>query len=132
LLRSGRKDSDGISIHPQSPLVLPVAVGRPAAFGESPALYELFDGRQPYVVPANTVRFMAPPGRLTVSARWEAGRATFRTAQGSKMVAEHTFTSGVPSAGNETIRMNLYVYDDGRHPPQHDSEVGIEKFEFLP
>jgi hypothetical protein len=87
---------------------------------------------QPYVVPANTVRFMAPAGRLTVSALWEAGRATFRTAQASKIVAEHTFTSGVPSAGNETIRMNLYVYDDKRHPPQHDSEVVIEKFEFLP
>jgi hypothetical protein len=87
---------------------------------------------QPYVVPANTVRFMAPPGRLTVSARWEAGRATFQTTQGSTVVAEHTFTSGIPSAGNETIRMNLYVYDDKRHPPQHDSEVVIEKFEFLP
>ena len=87
---------------------------------------------QPYVVPANTVRFTVPPGRLAVSARWEVGRVTFKTTQASKLVAEHTFTSGVPSAGNETIRMNLYVYDDKRHPLQRDSEVVVEKFEFLP
>jgi len=93
---------------------------------------------QPYVVPANTVRFMVPPGRLTVSARWDAGRVTFKTARGSGLskasglVAEHTFTSGVPAAGNEKIHMNLYVYDDKRHPLQQDSEVVIEKFEFLP
>jgi len=87
---------------------------------------------QPYVVPANTVRFTAPPGRLAVSARWEAGRVTFKTTRASKTVAGHTFTSGVPSAGNETIRMNLYVFEDKRHPVLHDSEVVIEKFEFLP
>lgn len=87
---------------------------------------------QPYVVPANTVRFMVPPGRLTVSVRWEAGRATFKTTQGSTVVAEHTFNSGVPSTGNETIRMNIYAYDDKRDLLQHDSEVVIEKFEFLP
>jgi hypothetical protein len=87
---------------------------------------------QPYVVPANTVRFMVPPGRLNVGARWEPGRVTFETYQASKLVAEHTFTSGVPSAGNERIRMNIYVYDDKRHPLQNDSEVVIEKFEFLP
>ncbi len=87
---------------------------------------------QPYVVPANTVRFMVPPGRLSVSARWDAGRVDFKTARGSQVVAEHTFTSGVPSAGNERVHMNIYVYDDRRHPLQHASEVVIEKFEFLP
>ena len=90
---------------------------------------------QPYVVPANTVRFMVPPGRLTVSARWDAGRVDFKTLRGSglgDLVAAHTFTSGVPAAGNERIHMNLYVYDDKRHPLQQNSEVVIEKFEFLP
>ena len=37
---------------------------------------------QPYYVPANVVRFTAPPGPLTHSFRWEPGRAAFRTIRG--------------------------------------------------
>lgn len=93
---------------------------------------------QPYVIPANSIRFNAPPGALTYLLRWEPGRATFRTVRGSasnfagKAVAEHVFTSGVQSSGRERIHMNLYVFRNQRHPLQHDTEVVIEKFEFLP
>jgi hypothetical protein len=93
---------------------------------------------QPYVVPANSIRFNAPPGDLTYSLRWEPGQAAFRTVPGSisnlaaKAVAEHVFTSGVQSSGRERIHMNLYVFRNQRHPLQHDTEVVIEKFEFLP
>jgi hypothetical protein len=93
---------------------------------------------QPYVVPANTVRFNAPAGILTYLMNWQPGRVSFKTMRGSKsnddsdVVAEHVFTSGVPSAGNERIHMNLYVYGNNRHPLQHEFEVIIEKFEFLP
>lgn len=93
---------------------------------------------QPYVVPANTVRFAAPAGALTYWMNWQPGRVSFRTTRGStsnkasEVVAEHVFTSGVPSAGSERIHMNLYVYDDRRHFLQHEFEVVIEKFEFLP
>jgi len=92
---------------------------------------------QPYFVAANTKRFEAPGGTLTHWMVWETGRVSFRTAHGSssKMsndVAEHVFTSGVPSPGNERIHMNLYVYDDHRNPLRHESEVVIEKFEFRP
>ena len=93
---------------------------------------------QPYVVPANTVRFNAPAGALTHWIDWEPGRVSFRTARGSSSnpaanpVAEHVFTSGIPSPGNERIRMNLYVFGNKRNPLQHETEVIIEKFEFLP
>jgi hypothetical protein len=93
---------------------------------------------QPYVVPANTFRFNAPPSTLTYSLRWEPGRATFKTVPdsavnfASKAVAEHTFTSGVPSSGRERMHINLYVFANKRNPLQHDTEVVIEKFEFLP
>ena len=92
---------------------------------------------QPYYVPANTVRFMTPPGTLTYRLRWEPGRASFRTDHGSAsgksgLVAEHVFTSGVPSPGNETVHMNLYVFNNKRNPLQHASEVIVEKFEYLP
>jgi hypothetical protein len=93
---------------------------------------------QPYVVPANTMRFAAPAGPLTYWMVWEPGRVTFKTVRGaqssngSAVVAEHVFTSGVPSAGNERIHMNLWVYSSKRHPLQHEFEVVVEKFEFLP
>ena len=89
---------------------------------------------QPYVVPANTVRFNVPPGPLTYWMDWQPGRMSFRTIgrSGKSLVAEHLFTSGIPTAGNERIHMNLWAYANKRNPPQHESEVVIEKFEFLP
>ena len=93
---------------------------------------------QPYVVPANTVRFNTPPGTLTWWADWQPGRVAFRTIRGSSSnmdidrVAGHVFTSGVPSPGNEKIHMNLYVFGNRRNPLRHESEVIVEKFEFLP
>jgi hypothetical protein len=93
---------------------------------------------QPYIVPANTVRFDAPAGPLTYWMDWEPGRVSFKTIRGSgsnnpsDVVAQHVFTSGVPSAGSERIHMNLYSYGNKRHPLQHEFEVVIEKFEFLP
>ena len=93
---------------------------------------------QPYYVPANAVRFLAPPGVLTYSMRWQPGRVSFKTIRGSvstpgsEPVSEHTFTSGVPSPGNEWIHMNLYVFDNKRNPLRNESEVIIEKFEYLP
>jgi len=93
---------------------------------------------QPYIVPANTIRFDAPAGPLTYWMDWEPGRVAFKTIRGSgsskqsDIVAQHVFTSGVPSAGSERIHMNLYRYGIERHPLQRDFEVVIEKFEFLP
>jgi hypothetical protein len=93
---------------------------------------------QPYIVPANTIRFDAPAGVLTYWMDWEPGRVAFKTIRGSRphgvsdVVAEHVFTSGVPAAGSERIHMSAYSYGNQRGPLQHEFEVVIEKFEFLP
>jgi hypothetical protein len=93
---------------------------------------------QPFYVPANVVRFMAPPGVVTHSFRWEPGRASFKSVVGratgasAHIAGEHVFTSGVPSAGGESVRMNLYPFDNKRNPLRSASEVVIEKFEYLP
>ena len=93
---------------------------------------------QPYYVPANVLRFMAPPGALTHSFRWEPGRVTFRTVRGSTtdneshVVAEHVFTSGVPSPGSESVHLNLYIFGNADKSLQKEVEVVIEKFEYLP
>lgn len=93
---------------------------------------------QPFYVPENTFRFNLPAGVLTHSFHWEAGRATFRTFRGtekdtnSRPIAEHVFTSGVPSPGVESARINLYIFRNAKVPIQNENEVVIEKFEFLP
>lgn len=91
---------------------------------------------QPFYVPANVARFMAPAGILTHSFRWEPGKVTFRsvsgdgTVNGTPAVAEHVFNSGVPSPGGEVVHINLYVF--GNNTLQSEAEVVIEKFEYLP
>jgi hypothetical protein len=89
---------------------------------------------QPYYVPANVVRFSVPSGPLTYSFRWEPGRASFKTVRrlGGETVAEHAFTSGVPLPGGEAVHMNLYVFANKQSPLQHEAEVVIEKFQYLP
>ena len=86
----------------------------------------------------NVVRFNAPPGALTHSFRWEPEKVLFRTVRGavttsgSDVVNEHTFTSGVPSPGAESIHLDLYLFGNEKNPLQKDSEVVIEKFQYLP
>jgi hypothetical protein len=96
---------------------------------------------QPFHVPANVARFTAPAGVLTHSFRWEPGRMVFKTvrstelgktARGTEAIAEHVFTSGVPSPSIESVRLNLYVFRDAKIPLQNGAEVVIEKFEYLP
>ena len=98
------------------------------------AQYEI----QPFYVPANVARFTVPSGVLTHSFHWEPGRVSFKTVRGSvtdsvsQVISEQVFTSGVPSAGVESVRMALYVYGRTDNPVQNDAEVIIEKFEYLP
>jgi hypothetical protein len=91
---------------------------------------------QPYYVAANVWPFVAPAGVLTHTLRWEPGRLTAKTFRGSgaegAVVAAHTFTSGVPSPGNENLRMNLYVFRRSAIPLRRGTEVVIEKFEYVP
>jgi hypothetical protein len=93
---------------------------------------------QPYYVPVNLFRFTTPAGVMTHSLQWEPGRASFRSVRGgettgrSRILAEHVFTSGVPSPGSETIRLSFYVYGKTRTPLQNEAEVVFEKFEYLP
>jgi len=85
---------------------------------------------QPYYVPANVYRFQASRARTTYSFDWQPGRVAFQ-ASGTKG-AKHIFTSGVPSPGDERVRMNFYVFGKTRTPQKRGAEVVIEKFEYLP
>jgi len=93
---------------------------------------------QPYYVPANFVAFRVTPGAYTHSFRWEPGKAMFSTVAGSgkgsdgRVINQHVFTSGVPSPGAESVRIALYVFNQGQIPLKNENEVIIDKFEYLP
>ena len=93
---------------------------------------------QPWDVAANAVRFMNPPGKVTYWLKWEPGSVLFRASRGSGAwpgmgaIAEHQFTSGVPSAGDERLTIGLYAYNSSPFPLQHEAEIVIESFEYLP
>ena len=93
---------------------------------------------QPYYVPANSVAFRSPPGLYTHSFRWEPGKATFSTVAESantgdgRVINQHVFTSGVPSPAGQSVRIALYVFNQGPVPLKNENEVIIDKFEYLP
>ena len=47
-------------------------------------------------------------------------------------MSEHVFASGVPSSGNERLRLNLYVFRRGAQPLTSGAEIVVEKFEYIP
>ena len=93
---------------------------------------------QPYYIPANIVRFRVPAGALIQSIQWKPGQAIFTTATESsnpakqQVIHEHAFTAGVPAAGGDAVRINFYVFAKGQTPLKNDSEIVIDKFEYLP
>jgi hypothetical protein len=92
---------------------------------------------QPYNVATNVSLFAAPEGKLVHTIHWEPGRISFRTVRGTgsaaaDVVAEHEFTSGVPAPGIESIRMNHYVFRHGLPVESDESEVVVDRFEYLP
>ena len=88
---------------------------------------------QPYYIPTNIVRFRVPSGALTHSFRWEPGEVTFSTTSPSgHAINQHVFTSSIPTPGAESVRISLYVFSLGEIPLEHENEVVIDKFEYLP
>jgi len=91
---------------------------------------------QPFYVPENTSRFSVPPEYSPIPSAGSRGAfcSGHRAGQTRKAktgtVAEHEFTSGVPTHGSESVRMTLYVFRT-RRTIQYGNEVVIEKFEFL-
>jgi hypothetical protein len=97
---------------------------------------------QPYTVAGNQVTFTEPPllNQTTHSLQWAAGSAAFRSLRGhyasapnpGAVIAQQTFTKGIPVAGGENARMNLWLFE-GRQPSNRQSvEIIVNKFEFAP
>jgi hypothetical protein len=103
-------------------------------FGD-PAIKNAQFSLLPFNIPANLHRFTLPRGAFTHSIRWERGRLTFQTQETGgppREVAEHVFTSGIPTPGGERIHINLLAYGDSQAPQKNAVEVVIEKFVYFP
>ena len=124
-------DGPAVALHGRE---MAITIGRHGKRPEENGRYII----EPVDVPANRSNFFAPAGALTHQMRWEPGRATFRTFRGARAggdarpIAEHAFTSGVPGAGNETIRFSLYVFQSSPTPMQRPAEVVVRRFAFVP
>jgi hypothetical protein len=112
-----------------------IEIGR---WGDSASQFNAQYGIQPFYVPGNVAQFTEPAGILTHTLRWESGRASFTTFQGSSLrpgrtiLSQHTFTAGVPTPGQEEVEIMLYAVASDRSPLQKDNEVVVERFEYLP
>ena len=104
---------------------------------------------QPYTVAGNQFTFNEPAGlpRTTHSLVWTPPAsvgaqpsAAFKSIGGhaetstdpSLRIAERTFTQGVPPAGGENARMNLWLFEGRAPTDRRDVEVVIKGFEFVP
>jgi hypothetical protein len=96
---------------------------------------------QPQSLPINISRFVAPPGKLQHTIEWRAGKITMTTSRAAgpaagSIIAQHVFTSEVPTPGSESVRMTLFVYrnPNGTTPfgNAHRTEVVVDRFAFLP
>jgi hypothetical protein len=95
-------------------------------------------GIQPFYIPGNLFKFTAPSGTLTHVLRWEPGKASFKTLRGTsddpkaEVIAEHVFTSRVPTPNKETFQFLFYVVAGDSAAKEEESEVVVDKFEYLP
>jgi hypothetical protein len=93
---------------------------------------------QPNYLPGNLHRFSVPGGRVSHTMRWEPGVAAFKSMRGNFLeqpgatFASHTFNTGVPASGDERVCVAFYYYRKAPLPPQTDTEMVIERFQYLP
>lgn len=91
---------------------------------------------QPFFRPTNTYRYAAPPLPLTFTLLWESAKVTFTTAKTAgnarAIVASHSFVTDIPGPQTESIHLNLCTFDYGKVKQQHDDEVVVKSFRYLP
>ena len=97
---------------------------------------------QPWNLPGHQYVFREPAGlgQTTHSFLWKSDSVLFQSLRGhyasppssGSIIAQHTFSQGIPQAGGENARMNLWLFN-GRAPTNgRAAEVVIKRFEFVP
>ncbi len=89
---------------------------------------------QPYQLASNFYEFNLPPAAYLHSIHWEAGRVEFVTSSADsqkRIIAQRSFTQGVPTPGLESARMALYLQSSATGKPA-EAEVIVDRFEYTP
>lgn len=97
---------------------------------------------QPYTDPQNIVRFSIPAGlnASTHSFEWRPDQVICQSSKGAHaapkgarhIIQKHSFKAGVPRAGDENARMNLWIVGGLPNANLKEMEVVIRAFEFIP
>jgi hypothetical protein len=88
---------------------------------------------QPYTQPGNLFRFEEPAGlpQTVHGFTWSMTQVSFASMSPGGVIAQHSFTTGIPQPGGEVVHMNLWL--NRRHAPSNGQEVEvvIRQFEFV-
>lgn len=97
---------------------------------------------QPYNLANHLVRYAVPAGQTnsTHLFSWETNRVTFQSLRGayaappaaSNIVSSWVYTNTVPPAGDENVRLNLWLYQGQAPANTNEAEVVIGSFRFVP
>ncbi len=97
---------------------------------------------QPYTAPANLWRFNLPAGvpQSTHSFAWTSASVFHQSLRGLKaasqtasdVLAQKTFTSGIPAAGGENARINLWLRSGLAPTNGQPLEIIVNRFTFTP
>lgn len=97
---------------------------------------------QPYTNAANIFRFEIPPAlsRTTHYFDWRSDRIIFQSlkapdrdlADRGAIIQQKEFAAGIPKAGGENARINLWLVNGGQPLHGKSVEIIIDKFEFFP
>ena len=93
---------------------------------------------QPNYLPGNLHRFSVPGGRVSHTMRWEPGVVAFKSMRGNFLerpgdgdrVADVHDRRARP--GDERVCMAFYYYRKSAREPRADTEIVIERFQYLP
>lgn len=106
--------------------------------GDTPGAWDGQFVLQPNYLPVNLHRFSVPGGRVSHTMRWEPGVVAFKSMRGNFLegpgaaIASQTYTTGVPGAGNARVCTAFYYYRKNAREPRADTEIAIERFQYLP
>jgi hypothetical protein len=97
---------------------------------------------QPYDATGHLIRIVLPSNQTnsTHYFTWETNRVTYQSLRGAysptpvpaNVISNWTYTSTVPHTGDENIRLNLWLNSGTPPTDNHEVEVIIKSFQFVP
>jgi hypothetical protein len=97
---------------------------------------------QPYNLSGHLLRIALPAGQTnsTHLFTWETNRVSFQSQRGpyapnpapANVISNWSYTLTVPRTGDENIRLNLWLFNGAAPTDNHEVEVVINSFQFVP